>query len=64
MAGCSSGRLDYIVVSRGGVAGMGEILHRLPWDAARVDGQRVITGLTERQFEQLEKVARDEWPAR
>lgn len=64
MAGCSSGRLDYIIVSRGGVAGMGEILRRLPWDAAQVDGQRVITDLTERQFEQLEKVARNEWPAR
>lgn len=64
MAGCSSGRLDYIVVSRGGVAGMGEILHRLPWDAARVEGQVVITPLTEQQFGRLAKLARDEWPAR
>lgn len=64
MAGCSSGRLDYIVVSRGGVAGMGEILHRLPWDQARVEGQGVVTHLTEQQFERLDKLARDEWPAR
>jgi len=64
MAGCSTGSLDYIVVSRGGVAGVGEILHRLPWRDARVDGEVVITALTEQQFGKLEELARDEWPAR
>ena len=34
MAGCSSGRLSYIVVSQGGVAGVGETLRRLPWSAS------------------------------
>ena len=64
MAGCSSGRLDYLVVSTGGVAGVGEVLHRLPWGAARVDGESVSTPLTDEQFRQLEQLTRDEWPAR
>lgn len=63
MAGCSSGRLDYIVVSQGGVAGVGETLRRLPWNAASVDGQMVIASLTEKQFNELEQLTRDEWPA-
>lgn len=63
MTGCSSGRLDYVVVSRGGIAGVGETLRRLPWDAASVEGELVITTLTEEQFDELEELSRDEWPA-
>jgi hypothetical protein len=43
MAGCSSGRLNYVVVSEGGVAGVGETLRRLPWTEARVEGDALIT---------------------
>lgn len=64
MAGCSSGRLDYIVVSQGGVAGVGETLRRLPWEVANVDGETVIAHLTEEQFDQLDQLPRDQWPAR
>ena len=34
MAGCASGSLSYVVVSQGGVAGVGETLRRLPWSKA------------------------------
>jgi hypothetical protein len=64
MAGCRSGRLDYIVVSEGGVAGIGEILRRLPWRHAHVDGDRVIARLSAAQFARLEQMPRDEWPGR
>ena len=64
MAGCSSGRLDYVVVSRGGVAGVGETLRRLPWGVARVDQETVVARLTEKDFDRLEELPRDEWPAR
>jgi membrane protein implicated in regulation of membrane protease activity len=37
MAGCHSGRLSYVVVSEGGIGGVGETLRRLPWSAAHVD---------------------------
>ena len=64
MAGCRSGRLDYIVVSEGGVAGIGEILRRLPWRQVHVDGEKVIVRLSAAQFARLEHMPRDEWPGR
>jgi hypothetical protein len=64
MAGCSSGRLDYVVVSQGGVAGVGETLRRLPWTAATVDGDAVVTEIGERSFTKLEELPRDQWPGR
>ena len=42
LAGCRSGRIDYVVVSEGGVAGVGETLRRVPWQVARVEGDDVV----------------------
>ena len=64
MAGCSSGRLSYVVVSQGGVAGVGETLRRLPWNEAAVDADQLRTQLGTREFEQLEIIPREQWPAR
>ena len=64
MAGCSSGNLDYIVVSKGGLAGVGETLRRLPWTSAKVDGEVVVTDISERAFASLEELPRDQWPGR
>jgi hypothetical protein len=64
MAGCISGKLSYVVVSQGGVAGVGETLRRLPWQIAQVDGENVNTKLTSQDFEGLEELERDQWPAR
>ena len=61
MAGCLSGRLSYVVVSQGGVAGVGETLRRLPWSAATVDGEQLATDAAP---DQLDELARDQWPAR
>jgi hypothetical protein len=61
MAGCSSGKLQYVVASEGGVAGMGEVLRRLPWHKARIDEDKLISS---EKFENLETVERDQWPAR
>ena len=61
MAGCLSGRLNYIVVSQGGMAGVGETLRLLPWSSARVDGELVITDVDP---DRLDELARDQWPAR
>jgi len=61
MAGCRTGRLSYVVVSQGGVAGVGETLRRLPWSASFVDGDQVIT---EADPDRLEALPRDQWPAR
>jgi hypothetical protein len=63
MTGASSGRLSYLVISEGGVAGVGETLRRLPWSLAKVDGETVIASLTSAEFERLEELPRDQWPA-
>jgi hypothetical protein len=64
MAGCRSGRLDYLVVSEGGVAGVGERLRRLPWSDAHVENDRVSVHFAAARFSQLEELERDEWPGR
>jgi hypothetical protein len=64
MAGCRSGRLAYVVVSHGGVAGVGERLRRLPWRDVRIDGEAVSTRLRSGAFECLEELPRDQWPGR
>ena len=64
MVGCSSGRLNYIVVSEGGVAGVGETLRRMPWSVAAVQGDKVVTKLHQNEFSALDSLPRDEWPGR
>lgn len=64
MAGCDSGKLNYVVVSEGGVAGVGETLRRLPWRDARVADEQVIANLAAADFTRLQELERDEWPAR
>lgn len=64
MAGCASGRIAYVMVSEGGVAGAGETLRRVPWDGLRVEGDEVVTRLDRAQFCKLDPVPKDQWPAR
>lgn len=61
MAGSVSGRLNYVVISQGGVAGVGETLRRLPWAATKVDGDQLVADVDP---DQLEELPRDQWPAR
>ena len=64
MAACQSGRIDYLVVSEGGVAGVGEQFRRLPWSDAHVDGETVVSTMTAESFGGLEELQRDQWPGR
>jgi membrane protein implicated in regulation of membrane protease activity len=64
MAGGRSGRISYLVVSQGGVAGVGETLRRLPWSEVHVDNEKVIARLSPAGFESLEELPRDQWPGR
>lgn len=61
MAGCSSGKVRYIVVSQGGLAGVGETLRRLPWEEATNDGEKML--IDRSRFESLDEIGREEWPA-
>lgn len=64
MAGCRSGALSYVVVSEGGVAGVGERLRRLPWKDAHVEGEALLAGFGTDRFCELEELPRDQWPGR
>jgi nicotinamide riboside transporter PnuC len=64
MAGEQSGRLAYVVVSQGGMAGVGERLRRVRWSEARVEQDRLVLRMGREQFCGLPEVTRDEWPAR
>jgi len=64
LAGCQSGRIAYVVVSQGGVAGVGETLRRLPWASTHVEADKVVADLSAGQFAHLQVLQRDEWPAR
>ena len=62
MIGCGSGRVSYLVVSQGGIAGVAETLHRLDWQEMRIDGEQITaTFSSPRQLPQME---RDQWPSR
>lgn len=64
MLGCGSGRLTYLVVAEGGVAGVGERLRRLEWRDAHVHDGAVRTKLDAGSFSGLPELARDAWPGR
>jgi hypothetical protein len=63
MAGRQSGRLAYVVVAEGGVAGVGETLRRLPWERLAVEADRLTARLSTEEFESLKVVSKDDWPA-
>jgi hypothetical protein len=64
MAGCSGGRLNYLVVAEGGVAGVGETLRRLPWSGCCVDEGQVRAPLPQSRFCRLEALEPGNWPGR
>jgi membrane protein implicated in regulation of membrane protease activity len=61
MAGCRSGRLAYVVVSEGGIAGVGETLRRVPWANSSVEDDKLVADPGPDGFDEL---PRDQWPAR
>lgn len=63
MAGCRTGRLAYLVVAEGGVAGIGQTLRRLPWSGCSVDGDRVHAPIELSRICALDPLEPDHWPA-
>jgi high-affinity Fe2+/Pb2+ permease len=64
MIGCGNGKLSYVVVAQGGVAGVGEQLRRLEWSDAEVDGDLIRAKLDKSGLDRLPQLARDDWPGR
>ena len=61
MAGCNGGELRFLVVSSGGLGGIGETVRRVPWPDVRVDGDCLSTPLTRASFEKFDIVDKDDW---
>jgi len=64
MAGCRSGRMDYVVVSEGGMAGVGETLRKVPWASAEVANEALVIRTIAEALNGFEELPRDQWPAR
>lgn len=61
MAGCGSGSLQYVVVSEGGVAGVGETLRKVPWQQARMESDKLVLSST--RIDTFPEIEKSEWPA-
>lgn len=62
MVECGSGRVAYLVVGEGGVGGIGERLHMLPWERIAIDGGTLSADLAAPALAALPEVTPDEWP--
>ena len=62
MAACKDGRIAYIVVSAGGVGGVGERLHALAWNEVTLDHERIVTRLDADALERRPVLTPDCWP--
>jgi hypothetical protein len=63
MADCD-GRIAYLVVSAGGIGGVGETLHALDWAAVRADPSGITAPISKEQFAELPAIETTNWPAR
>ena len=61
MARCHDGGIDYVVVGQGGVGGVGETLHALPWRDVIVELDKIATHA---RLDALQPLDPEQWPAR
>ena len=64
MARCDDGRISYLIVREGGLAGVGERLHALSWDELRMEEEVLATTLSAEALREREEVTPAQWPAR
>lgn len=63
MAACDGGQIAYLVISRGGVGGVGERLHALGWHEVRVDGDTLETRIDAAVLDRRPALDAKHWPA-
>lgn len=63
MASCDRGAVAYVVVSRGGVGGVGETLHAIGWDESVYHDEGLETHLTVDDLARRPILDRSCWPA-
>jgi hypothetical protein len=64
MLSCNGGRLSYLVVAQGGIAGVGETFRRVDWHYAGVQDGEVKTEFSAKDFDRLPELQKDNWPGR
>ncbi|PTQ10131.1 photosystem reaction center subunit H [Sphingomonas oleivorans] len=64
MAECGDGRISYVVVREGGVAGLGETLHAIGWNEMTLSDGRIETGLSAARLRARRPLDPRHWPAR
>jgi hypothetical protein len=57
LAACAGGQIDYFIVRTGGVGGVGETLHRLPWNKATIGEGYILTNLSTQDVARLSRAA-------
>ncbi len=65
MMAAAEGRIVYVALSVGGIAGLGERLFAVPWDAFVVDplGGALSVAFARAALDGLDGFAKDAWPA-
>jgi hypothetical protein len=63
MASCDQGKVAYVVVSRGGIGGVGETLHAIGWSESLYHDDRLETVLSEGDLASRPALDRTQWPA-
>lgn len=60
-----NGDLEYLVLSRGGVLGIGDRLIPLPWDAVQLNKEKgvIVVDIHEQQLTNAPSYAKDDWKA-
>lgn len=61
MARCRDGGIEYLVVGKGGLGGLGETLHALPWRDVMVEPDKIATAA---ELDRLRPIDPKDWPAR
>jgi hypothetical protein len=64
MIQCADGQIAYLVIGKGGVGGVGETLHALPWQRVKLEPGRIVADLDPARLDQLEPIDPRNWPAR
>ncbi|MDQ8024285.1 MAG: PRC-barrel domain-containing protein [Moraxellaceae bacterium] len=65
MLDVAQGRIAYAVLSHGGVLGMGEKLHAIPWSALTLDADRkcFVLDIDKERLQASEGFDKDHWPS-
>jgi sporulation protein YlmC with PRC-barrel domain len=65
MIDMANGRVTHVVIARGGVLGLGEKLHAIPWSAVTLDAQRqcLVVDIARERIEGAPGFDRSRWPS-